>query len=64
MIKRTIGTHVKRIREMLNDRWEVFLHEYRFKAIKFMIAVIRKVLVRIWFLIATESVSSVLKYLF
>lgn len=51
MIKRKIGTHVKRIRGMLNDKWEVFLHEYRFKAIKFRIAVIRKVLVRIWFLI-------------
>lgn len=47
MIKRKIGTHVKRIREMLNDRWEVFLHEYRFKAIRFRMAVITKVLVSI-----------------
>ena len=47
MIRRKIGTHVKRIREMLNDRWEVFLQEYRFKAIKFRTAVIRKVLVSI-----------------
>lgn len=47
MIKRKIGIHVKRIREMLNDRWEVFLHEYRFRAIRFRMAVITKVLVSI-----------------
>lgn len=29
----------------------MFLHEYRFKAIKFRMAVITKVLVSIWFLI-------------
>lgn len=47
MIKRKMGIHVKRIREMLNDRWEVFLHEYRFRAIRFRMAVITKVLVSI-----------------